>query len=279
MAPMAFVRSCPQCGLALTDLFAAQCPACGAVIVAPPRVQIWIVALVQIALSTIFMLVFGFPKVMIVIFGTLIVIATAFAARLKLKPVPARVVPRPVSNPVLFKILSIAIALCTLAVVCILLFGFVMFMDSWDRWHRYEGQPRHRTEFQVVRAYYQPHSKGGADVYASGMVDGQKEWMSLFQFLHYQPKDQAELDSRVPAGTTIPVYLFPGLKGRTRVQVYTTIPPDEASRRTAMNILSYGLFWLALTVGIIFVLSRLRRACFVEEPLLQQVSTSQGSLT
>lgn len=277
---MGFVRSCPQCGLALTDPSAAKCPACSATIVAPPRVGIWIVALVQIAISTIFMLVFGFPRVMIVIFGTLIVIATALSAHLKAKRVSAQIVPqRSVSNPVLFKILSIAIALCSLAVFCILLFGFVMFMDSWDRWHRYEGQPRHRTEFQVVRAYYQPHTKGGADIYASGMVDGQKEWMGLFPYLHFRPHDQTELDMRVPAGTTIPVYLFPGLKGRTRVQVYTVIPPDEASHRTAMNTLSYGMFGLAVTAGIIFVLSRLRRACFVEEPLLQPVGTGQSIVT
>jgi hypothetical protein len=111
------------------------------------------------------------------------------------------------------------------------------------------------------------------------MVDGQKEWMGLFPYLHFRPHDQTELDLRVPAGTTIPVYLFPGMKGRSRVQVYTVIPPDEASRRTAMSTLSYGMFALAVTAGIIFVLSRLRRACFVEEPLLQQVGTGQSSVT
>jgi len=277
---MAFVRRCPQCGLDLTDPSATNCPACNAKMVPAPRLGPWIAALIQIAISTIFMWVFKFPKIMMLIFPALIVIATVMSVFLKTRPVSAQVVPqRSVSNPVLFKVLSFAIALCSLAVLCILLFGFVIFMDSWDRWHRYEGQPRHHTEFQVVRAYYQPHAKGGADIYASGMVDGQKEWMGLFPYLHSRPHDQTELDSRVPAGTTIPVYLFPGLKGRSRVQVYTAIPPDEASRRTAMNTLSYGMFGLAVTAGIIFVLSRLRRACFVEEPLLQPVGTGQSSVT
>ena len=32
-------------------------------------------------------------------------------------------------------------------------------MNDWDRWHRYEGQAYQRSEFQVVRAYYQTHRK------------------------------------------------------------------------------------------------------------------------
>jgi hypothetical protein len=263
---MAFVRKCPKCGLDLTDPGAQKCPVCGAPILALPRIGVWLAALFQIAITTIFMLVFGFPKIMIVVFSALILVATAFSRLVKPRSVPPQSLPKtPVSNPILFKILGFAIALCSLAMVCVLVFGFAMFMNSWMGWQRYAGQPHHRSEFQVVRAYYQPHRKGGADVYASGMVDGQKEWMSLGPYLKYTPHDQEELDSRVEAGTTIPIYLYPGLKGRARVQVYNVLPPDEANRRTAMSTLSYGLIGLAVSAGVIFLLSRVRRTLCVEE--------------
>ena len=97
------------------------------------------------------------------------------------------------------------------------------------------------------------------------MVDGLKEWMSLGPYLKYTPHDQEALDSLVEAGTTIPIYLYPGLKGRAQVQVYNVLPPDEANRRTAMSTLSYGLIGLAVCAGVIFLLSRVRRTLCVEE--------------
>jgi hypothetical protein len=263
---MALVRKCPKCGLDLTDPGAQKCPVCGAPILAFPRIGVWLAALFQIEITTIFMLVFGFPKIMIVVFSGLILVATAFSRLVKPRSVsPQSLRKTPVSNPILFKILGFAIALCSLAMVCVLVFGFAMFMNSWMGWQRYAGQPHRRSEFQVVHAYYQPHRKGGADVYASGMVDGQKEWMSLLPYLKDTPHDQEELDSRVEAGTTIPIYLYPGLKGRARVQVYNVLPPDEANRRAAMSTLNYGLISLAVSAGVIFLLSRVRRTLCVEE--------------
>ena len=76
------------------------------------------------------------------------------------------------------------------------------------------------------------------------------------------PRSQADLDSLVPAGTSISVYFSPSLKGRSRVQVFSDVPPAEASRREAMDALHYGLGGLALTAGIIFGMTRLRHVCF-----------------
>jgi hypothetical protein len=223
--------------------------------------SVWVMALIQIAISTAFMLAFRFPPVMIVIFATVILIATAFSKQLKRRPAQATIPQQPVSNPVLFRILSIGIALCSLAFVGILLFGFVIFMNSWSRWQQYQGASHHETDFLVTRVYYQTHTRGGPDVFASGTVDGKKEWMNLVPYLHSFPHDQFDLDSRVPVGTSIPIYLFPTLKGRARVQVVGGVPPAEANHRTAMAAVNYGLVGLALAAGIIFVLVRLRRAC------------------
>jgi len=256
---MASIWKCPKCGLDLTLAGAATCPGCGAAIVTPPRLNVWVVALVQIAVSTAFMLIFGFPRIMIVIFGALILATTAFSSRFKGRP--ATVSPKPVSHPALFRVLSIGIALGSFAFVAILLFGFVIFMNAWTRWHQYEG-PYSESDFQVTRVYYQVHTRGSPEVFASGTVDGKKEWMNLVPYLHRTPHNQAELDALVPAGTSIPVYLFPELKGRARVQVFQETPPAESNRRSAMAAINYGLAGLGLSAGIIFVLVRLRRSCF-----------------
>lgn len=245
--------------------------------VAPRGAKIWIGALFQFAIATVFMVVFGFPKIMIALFGIVLLIAMALSALVKARTVAGpRVPPRPVTRPTLFRVLSFGIALCSVVFFSILLFGFVSFMNSWTRWHRYEGQRYHRSEFQVTRAYWQKSGRGFS-VYASGIVDSNREWMSLTPYLHDTPRSQAELDDLVPTGTSIPIYLFPDLKGRARVQALEDAPPAEASRRTAMNTLNYGLPGLAVTAGIILVLSRLRRSCFAEnEPELQEIGMGQS---
>ncbi len=272
---MAFQRQCSKCGFYVTDNSLMACPQCGSNLVALPSINRWIGALVQVAASTTFMLVFGFPKVMIAIFAGLILLGTAISSRLKPRAVGAGPAnpPRTILHPTLFRVLSIGIALCTFAVIVIALFGFVMFANSWMRWHRYEGQAYQRSEFQVVRAYYQTHSKGGPSLYASGNVDGQREWMDLQLYLHTRPHDQIELDAQVPRGTSIPVYLFPGLKGRTRVQLNNGVLPSEASQREAMATLKYGLGGLSVAGFLLLVLVRLRRECFVEaEPALSMAA-------
>lgn len=285
---MSSIQKCPQCGHDITDTSAAVCPMCGttygtmsgatsgSTVVAGPGARIWIGALVQFAIATIFMLKFGFPKIMIAFFGGFIVLGTALSAYMKAKPVAVRPAPQlPTAHPVLYRILGLIIALCSLAFVATLLFGFVIFMNSWSRWHLYEGQRHHQTEFQVTRAYYQKGRKGSIDIYASGMVEGQREWMNLQPYLHTMPHDQEELDAHVSAGTSIPIYLFPDLKGRSRVQVYEETAPAEAYRRAAMKAINYGLGGLALCAAMIFVLSRVRRMCFDEtDSSLQIVARS-----
>jgi len=206
----------------------------------------------------------------------MILIATAVSARLKARPTliqPATPL-KPLAHPTLFRILSFISALCVLAFVCFLLFGFVMFMDSWNRWHKYEGKHYVRADFVVKQAYYQPQRKGSADIYASGMVEGNHEWMSLHQYVESFPRNQAELEAAVPPGTAIDVYYFPGLKGQARVVVYDEVPPAEASRRTAMNTITYAPLGLAVSAGLIVLLSRLRRLCFVEEPIAMAAANS-----
>ena len=245
-----------------------------------PRSRRWIGAAVQITLSTTFMLVFRFPKVMIVVFAGFILLGTALSTVIKPRPVGAPAIPRrPVSNPLPFRILSVAIALGSLIAFCILLFGFVSFMNSWDRWHQYEGHPYQRTDFVVTKAYFQAHTRGGPYLYASGTVDGNKEWMGLRPYLNSVPRSQEELDTQVEAGTVIPVYFFPDLKGQTRVQVRSDLPPAEAGRRAAMATLHSALLGLAVMAGILFVLILLRRSCYADtQASFQQASTGPGSL-
>lgn len=261
---MAFIRQCPKCGLDLTDTPAALCPICGTRIVANAQATgKWIIALVQLTISTAFMLIFRFPKFMIVIFGAFILLATALSGFIKPKSVPPSQAPqRPVAHPTLFRILSIGVAICSIAFVMSLLFGFVIFMNSYSNWQRYEGKSYHRSSFEVSRVYFQRGSKGGVDAYASGTVDGQREWMDLRPYLFGAPRDEAELEAQVPVGTLIPIYLFPGLKGRSRVRVYSEVPPAESYRREAMQALRYGLTGLALSGGLVFVLLRLRASCY-----------------
>ena len=240
--------------------------------------RFWIGALVQLSIATIFMLVFGFPKFMIAIFGVMIVVGTALSAWAKTKPFAALSSPQlPIAHPVLFKVLSLTLALCFPALVASFLFGFVAFINNWNDWHRYQGQPYHVTTFQVTRAYFQKVGKGGIDAYASGTVDGDREWMNLRPYLQTVPRSQGELEARVPSGTSIPIYLFPELKGRLRVRVYSETPPAEAYHRTAMNAANYGLGGAALSAIVIFVLVRLRRMCFAETaPSIQELAASQG---
>ena len=275
---MALVRKCPKCGFELTDAGAKVCPLCGSNIVGPVGGKIWIGALIQFTFATLFMLVSGFPKFMIAIFGVMILAGAVISAWAKTKPQTLRPAPqRPVKNPILFKVLSLAVAVCCLIFFCILLFGSVMFMNSWNQWHRYEGQPYHRSEFQVDRVYFQRHAKGGISAYASGNVEGQREWMDLLPYLNFRPRDEDELDMHVGPGTTIPIYYFPGMKGQARVQVYKETPPAEASHRMAIHVADYALLGLIITAGIIFVLSRLRRTCFADPEIsFQPVDKASG---
>jgi hypothetical protein len=263
---MPSTRQCPKCGLDLTDRTELACPACGTKSATLPGNKTWWVALFQVAVSTMFMLAFGFPRIMIAIFAAMILIATAFSSRLKAKQLAAaRVPPRLVAHPAMLPAVTIGVALSGFACFAILLFGFVGFINPYMRWQQYQGQSYHRAEFEVTHVYFQRGSKGGISAYASGTVDGQKEWMGLLPYVKPTPRTEAELDERVPVGTSIPIYLFPNMKGRLRVEAYTAVPTAEVYHRTAMTALNYVLGALGIAGAILFVLLRLRAACFKKE--------------
>lgn len=278
---MGIARNCPKCGFDLSNATSPICPACNTPILGIPKAGRWIAAAVQIALSTTFMLVFKFPKVLILVFVGFIVVGTALSTVVKPRPAGASARPqRPVSNPLVFKILSVAIGMDSFVMGCILLFGFVSFMNSWQRWHQYEGHSYQRTNFVVTKAYFQKHNRGGPYLYASGTVEGNKEWMSLRPYLKFIPHTQEELDTQVGAGTVIPIYFFPDMKGQARVQVLSDSPPAEAGRRAAMGTLHSSLNGLAVTGVILFLLVLLRRTCYTDrEVSFQQAGTGPGSLT
>ena len=168
--------------------------------------------------------------------------------------------PRPL--PMSVVLLNLAIAILGLAFLSCLIFGFVAFINAHNAFKRVQGQPYHATTFEVIRPYYQKSAgMHGPDisVYASGMVEGNKEWMSLGPYLKRVPRDQAEVNDSVPPGTVIPVYLFPNLKGRSRIQVIDVLPPGEASRRTETWVLQRVPVSLAVLGALIFLLVRIRR--------------------
>jgi len=266
---MPLIRKCPNCGLDLTDPSAKLCPMCGADLAAARRKPLWIIAAFQICVASAFTLLFHFPKWMIPAFAGMILVGTLTGSLLKPRTATTPRSPQPSpSHPLLFRVASVGIGICAVACFLFALFGFVIFMNSWNDWHRYEGQPYHGTTFQVTRVYYQKLLKGGRDFYASGTVEGQREWMSLEPYLHTRPRDLAEVEARVPVGTSIPIYLFPELKGRSRVRVYEDTPPAEAYHRTAINAVNYGLIGIAISIGLIFILSRVRRLSFADAPVL-----------
>jgi len=177
--------------------------------------------------------------------------------------------PRPL--PMSVVLLNLAIAILGLAFLSCLIFGFVAFINAHNAFKRVQGQPYHATTFEVIRPYYQKSAgMHGPDisVYASGMVEGNKEWMSLGPYLKRVPRDQAEVNDSVPPGTVIPVYLFPNLKGRSRIQVIDVLPPGEASRRTETWVLQRVPVSLAVLGALIFLLVRIRR--FSASPTARQ---------
>lgn len=272
---MAGMRKCAKCGFGVEDTSATTCPMCGTKIVAGLGSKIWIVAAIQLAFATGFMLLFRFPKFMIAIFGILILSATALSFRLKNNPV-RRVPERPTSHPALFRVVSLMTAICAFAFLAFLVLGSVMVADSLTLWQQYRGKTYHRSEFEVTQAYYRKMGKG-YDVYASGLVEGQRESMGLMPYLHTKPRSEAELDERVPAGTVIPIYLFPQMKGRMRVRVDEGMPPADAYYESAMYRLKNSLLGVTLTGLAIFVLVRLRRICFAPPaPSLQQAGAGQN---
>lgn len=256
------MRKCAACGFEGDNFPGGACPQCGKQSSARAAINPWVGALVQFALAAGFMLIFHFPRPFIFIFAAFIFLGTLLSVRLRsLQTVRPKLPPAPQTPAAQF--LAVAIGICAFLFFSCLLFGFAMFMNSWSAWQRYQGQGYHATTFQVVRVYYQ-RSRGthgpSIYIYASGMVEGKKEWMGLSPYLTTKPHGQGELESMVPAGTIIPVYLFPDLKGEARVELIGPQPPAEANRKQAMLVLNRALTILAGLGLVIFVFLRIRRS-------------------
>jgi hypothetical protein len=273
-------NKCAACGFevspGLSSVAATNCPQCGTKLAPEANFKGWPMALLQIALTTSFMLVFHFPRIMIAIFAVVILASARAQSRgMLMASTKPRIPAASSSQPVTVRILSLLIGICGFLFIATFMLGFVVFMNSWSRWQLYQGMAYHASSFQVVRVYYQQHSGSrpstGADVFASGMVEGRKEWMDLLQYLKTVPHDQAELNGRVPPGTVIPVYVFPALKGQARIQMIGAVSPAEANHKQAIGALNYGLPTLAVIGGVMFLLIRIRRSSLairdVENPL------------
>jgi hypothetical protein len=264
---MEFARKCPNCGLDLTEAQGSLCPGCAQRFAPTLRWRIWLGALIQFGILGALILFLRLPRFLIVLFALFGLFAILLGSVLSRKATSARpMARRPVPSSGLFTILSLAIALCGLVFVCFLLFGFVAFINSWNSWHRYQGQPFHRAEFVVEQDYYQPYSKH-ADLYASGTVEGHREWMDLVPYLHSQnlyrrPHGRDELELLVPPGTSIPIYFFPSLKSRSRVRLYSAMSPAEEYHRAAIKALDYGLCGMGVSALAIFLLIRIRAGYF-----------------
>ena len=259
---MAALHKCPACGFEGDNFPGGLCPQCGKKLVPDLKSAKWIIATIQLALVAGFMLAFHFPRPMIAFFALMIVLSTLLSSRLRDAAATAKAkTPTPPSpQEARVRLVNAGIAAISVAFFMCLMFGFIMFMNSWEAWHRFEGQRFHATTFQVTRTYYQPpRGRAGARAYASGIVDGSKEWMDLFPYLKAMPRSEADLEQRVPIGTTIAVYLFPDLKG-SRVQVIASLPPADANHKHAISVLNHELVILAILGGIVFVLVRVRRS-------------------
>src|ERR1700722_18976921 len=104
------------------------------------------------------------------------------------------------SKPMSVILLDLTIGMLGLAFLSCLLFGFVIFINAHNGYERVQVQPYHATTFQVTRPYYQKSAgMHGPNVsaYASGMVEGNKEWMNLVPYLKHVPRDQAEVNDSV----------------------------------------------------------------------------------
>lgn len=147
--------------------------------------------------------------------------------------------PKPLTPGIL--LLNVMIGICGTVFVFASMFVFSRYMNSSSRAEVYKGTPYHATTFRVTSVqYYRSESvgiDGGISTYISlsaiGIVEGQRESMDLWPYLHKNPRNQQELMEWVPEGIVIPVYLFPTLRGQNRIQLIGAIPTAEAYQQQA----------------------------------------------
>ena len=265
---MAGTLKCPACGFEGDNFQGRVCPQCNKKL--PPAISSgpWIGALIQLIFALTFMGVFHFPRPMMFVAVGFILIGTLVTSLRRNSAAQPKPRPAPVRQTPAATMLGIAIGACAFGLLGGLLFCFVTFMNSWSTYQRLQGQSYHAASFQVTRVYLQRGTSKNSNtrIFASGMVEGRKEWMDLFPYLKRTPSDQAELESLVPEGMVISVYLFPSLNGYARIQLIGTLPPAEAQYKRAMSTLNWGLVALGIGVAILFVLNRLRRSSLETAP-------------
>jgi len=265
---MAGTLKCPACGFEGDNFQGRVCPQCNKKL--PPAISFgpWIGGLIQLIFALTFMSVFHFPRPMVIVAGGFILIGTLATSLRRKSSTPSKPRPAPVRQTPAATMFGIAIGACAFGLLGGLLFSFVTFMNSWSTYQLLQGQAYHAASFQVTRVYLQRGTSKNSSTraFASGMVEGRKEWMDLLPYLKRTPSDQAELESLVPDGSVIPVYLFPDLKGYARIQLIGTLPPAEAHYKRAMSTLNYGLVALGIGAAILFVLNRLRRSSLEPTP-------------
>jgi len=213
------------------------------------------------------LLVRGYSHTIAAINATVALIAVVLFARFKSRPptVHTRTLRRTPSHPLLVRIIDLGIVAFAVSFVLILLLGFAFFMNGRSQSRVYQGRGYFVSNLTVVRVHYQPatgptdSADGFPTLLASGMVEGHVEWMDLRPYLSSRPHDQFELEDRVPAGTNIPVYFFPDVKGTPRVRFRSGTPPAEQGHRDATDAVHFGVLGLAWCAAILFVLVLLRR--------------------
>ncbi len=263
---MAALHKCAACGFECDDFSGSICPQCSKKLANGMNLALWIFGLLPVVAIVGFMSAFHVPPAMIIFcgVGTLLPAILAIRSRGALTVVKSFPRRRASPQPTSVKFLNVAIGLCGFCFFACLLFGFVSFQNSYMTYRRFQGQPYHATTFQVVRPYYQISAgMHGPDiqVYARGLVEGNKEWMDLLPYLKSTPNGQGELNDLVPPGTVIPVYLFPNLRGQRRVQVIGALPPAETNYNAEMLVLRKGSIALAALGALLFVLVLIRRSC------------------
>jgi len=139
-------------------------------------------------------------------------------------------------------------------------FGLVFYENSASRAQLYKGAPYHATTFRVTFVQYMwvGGNGGHTEATATGIVEGQEETMNLMPHLSRTPRNQGDLMKMVPRGTLIPVYLFPTLQGRSRIQSIREVPTEEWYRACTTWASNRALPWVGV-IGILTVLLALAR--------------------
>jgi hypothetical protein len=141
------------------------------------------------------------------------------------------------------------------------MFVFSRYVNSSSRAKLYEGAPYHATTFRVTSVEYHRSNSvgidGGTSTYISlsaiGIVEGKREAMDLWPYLHKIPRSNQELMERVREGTVISIYLFPTLRGQNRIQLLRAVPTAEAYQREATWVSNRALPMVAV-MGILAAL-------------------------